>query len=109
MTDIRSIKEVILSYLSSINKRKLQRSGVSSADYFWGLKQGGNVDEKDILQFIDYIKCGTTEIMCHPGYADNKFNYKYSHWNYNPAQELRALTSEVVKEKLKANKIKLVF
>lgn len=108
ISDIRTLKEGFLAFLSNTHKRRLLHSGLSSSDYFWGLKQGGNIGENDILKFIDNIKFGTTEMMCHPGYADDSFNRKYSHWKYDPEQELKALNSERVRGKLKNNNIKLI-
>lgn len=108
IADIGSLKEGSLAFLSSMNKRSLLNSGVSSSDYIWGLRQGGNMKENDILNFIANMKCGTTEMMCHPGYADESFHSKYRHWNYNPDQELKSLTSKRVREKLKVNNIRLI-
>lgn len=108
LTGIRSLKELILALLASLYKKNLVNSGIRCSDYFWGLKYGGNIVENNILNLIDNLKDGTTELMCHPGYEDKDYHRKYHHWNYKPEEELKALISRAVREKLNRNKIKLV-
>jgi len=108
IVDIRTVKEFLLAFLSSMHRKRVLNSGISTAEHFWGLQHGGNTSESDIIKFIDNVKFGTTEMMCHPGYADNKYCQKYGHWKYNPEEELKVLTSDLIKEKLKDKNIKLV-
>ncbi len=105
---IRNFKELVLTFLSDINKRKIQYSGITFSDNFWGLKHSGNIDENNILKLLDNIEHGTTEMMCHPGYADNEYYQKYNNWEYKPEKELKALISERVKERIKSDNIKLI-
>jgi predicted glycoside hydrolase/deacetylase ChbG (UPF0249 family) len=74
-----------------------------------GLKESGNLKEIDILNFLDKIKSGSTEMMCHPGYQDEDYCNKYSHWAYHQEEELKALFSEKVIKKLINMDIKLVY
>ncbi len=108
VNEIRSFKELVLALLSSFNKRKLTSSGINCSDRFWGLKHGGNIVENNILNLIDNLKHGTTEMMCHPGYADKDYCLRYGHWHYKPEEELKALCSERVRKKLNDNNIQLV-
>ncbi len=110
ITRVRSLKELILILISNVNIKEIinSNSEVKYSDNFLGLKQSGNIKEDDILNFIDDMKHGIIELMCHPGYADNNYYQKYGHWNYNPEEELKALVSEKVKAKLKDKNIMLV-
>jgi len=107
--DIRSLKGLVLQSASSLYKKKLSGVNLGFTDNFWGLGKSGLINEADILNLFDKIKIGVTEIMCHPGYADEEYLSKYSHWGYDPDEELKALISENVKNKLKNNRIELVF
>lgn len=105
---IRSLKEAGLTLLAIINKRILFNSNMDFSDCFWGLRESGNLRELDILNFLDRIRAGTTEMICHPGYPDKDYLYNYSHWTYHPDAELKALISTNVMEKLKKMEIQLV-
>ena len=105
---IRSFKELVLTFLSGMNKKRMEYSGLSYPDKLLGLKHSGNIDENNILKLLCNIENGTTEMMCHPGYADSAYYQKYNNWNYKPEEELKALVSDRVKERLKSSNIKLI-
>jgi len=109
---IGSFREFALVAMNSLSlkqhKKKLSASDICFTSNFWGFKKGGLIKEKDLLSFFDRIKPGITEIMCHPGYSDQEYMRKYSFWGYNPDEELKALTSQNVKNKLKDKGIELI-
>jgi hopanoid biosynthesis associated protein HpnK len=108
IVSIQNFKALILTSLSFANKKKIKRSGIAFADNFLGLKYSGHLDENIILKLLYNIPAGTTEMMCHPGYADNIYYQKYTNWNYEPDIELKALVSKRVKEKIISCNIKLI-
>lgn len=112
-SSIGSFRELALVAMNSLSltkhKKKLSASDICFTNNFWGFKKGGLIKEKDLLDFFDRIKPGITEVMCHPGYSDQEYVHRYSHWGYSPDEELKALTSQNVKNKLKSEKIELIF
>src|SRR4030065_94425 len=50
--NIRNFKELVLTFLSGINKRKIKYSGITYPDNFRGLKHSGNIDESNILKLL---------------------------------------------------------
>lgn len=112
-SSIGSFREFALVAMNSLSltkhKNKLFASNICFTNNFWGFKKGGLIKEKDLLDFFDRIKPGITEVMCHPGYSDQEYLRRYSHWGYNPDEELKALTSQNIKDKLKSKKIELIF
>lgn len=60
-----------------------------------------------LLDIINTLPDGTTEIMCHPGYTDSAFA-KESVYNDQRDRELKTLTDPSVKEALQANSIQLI-
>lgn len=108
INSIRCLKELTLNLLAKLNTRNSVNGTFDSSDIFWGLKVSGNLTEIALLSFLDKIKYGSTELMCHPGYSDNDFNSKYAHWGYNPEEDLKAVLSERVIEKIKNTNIQLI-
>lgn len=110
--NIRSLKELALVILSGSAIKKCKKmklnTDIAFADEFWGLNRSGLIREDDLLNLFDRINSGVTEVMCHPGYGDEKYSKRYSHWGYNPDRELKALVSQNVKNKLKSQKIETI-
>ena len=73
-------------------------------DRMVGLFESGSLNESALLRTLDSLCDGTTELVCHPGKADEA---EYSHWHYHWADELAALTSPEVRECLRSNGIEL--
>ncbi len=62
---------------------------------------------EELLSIINSVGDGTTEIMCHPGYADEAFA-KESVYNYQRDRELKILTDASIREAIQANGIELI-
>ena len=60
-----------------------------------------------LLNIINNLQDGTTEIMCHPGYVDDAFTHE-SIYNRQRERELRILTDPSIKEAIQANNIELI-
>ena len=60
-----------------------------------------------LLDLINNLPDGTTEIMCHPGYTDDAFAQE-SVYNAQRDRELKILTDPSVKEAIQANGIQLI-
>jgi chitin disaccharide deacetylase len=62
---------------------------------------------EELLNMINRLPEGTTEIMCHPGYTDTAFANE-SAYNNQRDRELRILTDPSIKEAIEANRIQLI-
>jgi predicted glycoside hydrolase/deacetylase ChbG (UPF0249 family) len=59
-----------LKLLARDAREQAERAGISTADYFCGIAQTGELTREGLEQFVRSLSEGTTELMCHPGYAD---------------------------------------
>jgi predicted glycoside hydrolase/deacetylase ChbG (UPF0249 family) len=59
-----------LKLLARDAREQAQSTGISTADYFCGIAQTGELTREGVAQFVKSLPDGTTELMCHPGYAD---------------------------------------
>ena len=66
----------------------------------------GATDE-ELLNIINNLSGGISEIMCHPGYVDDAFT-KESSYNKQRERELRILTDPSTREAIQANGIELI-
>jgi predicted glycoside hydrolase/deacetylase ChbG (UPF0249 family) len=62
---------------------------------------------EELLNVINNLSDGTTEIMCHPGYTDDAFA-KESVYNNQRDRELNILTDPSIREAIQANGIQLI-
>jgi len=85
--------------------RKLQRAGISANDYVFGLNDSGAMTEQLMLNFIEHLPPGVTELYCHPAMSrwDGADNLPE---DYQPVEEFRALVSPAVKAKLAASNLR---
>lgn len=70
-------------------------------DRMTGLFESGSLNEAALLRIVDSLEEGTTELVCHPGREDVLCREHYAHWNYHWEDELAALTSPKVHERLR--------
>jgi predicted glycoside hydrolase/deacetylase ChbG (UPF0249 family) len=63
--------------------------------------------KEDLLNIIDNVGDGTSEIMCHPGYVDDAFA-KESIYNFQRERELKILTDPSIKEAIGSQNIELI-
>ncbi|WP_371371374.1 ChbG/HpnK family deacetylase [Sporomusa aerivorans] len=96
-----------LSLLARLARNKAKQAGLLAPEHFFGMLAGGNMAEGLLLKIIDNLPEGLSEIMVHPGMNDVVLNTAFS-WGYHWQQELAALTSPLVAERLKQHQIKLV-
>jgi predicted glycoside hydrolase/deacetylase ChbG (UPF0249 family) len=66
----------------------------------------GATQEK-LLDLINNLQEGTSEIMCHPGYVDDAFANK-SVYNRQRERELKILTAASVRDAIQASKVELI-
>jgi predicted glycoside hydrolase/deacetylase ChbG (UPF0249 family) len=73
---------------------------------FAGLFETGNLTEQSLLRILGGLQEGTTELVCHPGYAD--LSGPYVKWGGRRELELATLTSASIREAIRAQGLELV-
>jgi chitin disaccharide deacetylase len=104
----RFLGKTALCWLASHNMRMVREAGLSACDRMVGLFESGALTEERLLNMLDELPDGVSELLCHPGRVDQACRERYGHWNFQWEDELRALTSPLVRERLLANGIQLV-
>ena len=96
-----------LETLAKFAGRQAHKRDIITPEHFAGIVAGESVSESFVDKLIDDLKDGTTEIMLHPG-MDNKILTKYCQWDHDFEEELRAVTSPEIIQKLKDKNIAVV-
>lgn len=96
-----------LTWLSRKALRDVHRSAYTTTDYFWGMVDGGNMNENNLAYIIKQLPFGIHEIMMHPG-ANTSTLAKTFSWGYHWEDEYQALVSEKIFNLLKDRQIKLI-
>jgi predicted glycoside hydrolase/deacetylase ChbG (UPF0249 family) len=89
-------------------QRKLRDAGAVTTDHFAGFALTGYLDEARLLELIERLPEGSTELMCHPGFCRDQLKASRTRLKESREIELRALTSERVRSALGARGIRLV-
>lgn len=83
-------------------------SPIKYPDHFMGISlQGGRDVERNLLRAFDNLAPGTTELMVHPGHSDAELA-SMDNYTWQRENELAALTSPAVRERLARGDIELV-
>jgi predicted glycoside hydrolase/deacetylase ChbG (UPF0249 family) len=104
----------LLALLSVNPGRRLDRRAVATTDRVAGIEQAGALTEDALLDLIDRLRPGTTELVCHPGRTGGSLPARLVAegitWadGYGWDQERAALLSERVAARLEARDVQLV-
>jgi predicted glycoside hydrolase/deacetylase ChbG (UPF0249 family) len=85
-----------------------ERAGIASTDYFCGIAQTGVLSKRGVLQLLASLPEGTTELMCHPGYADADLQKSATRLQQSRQTELEILTDKEIRKKIAALGIRLI-
>jgi hopanoid biosynthesis associated protein HpnK len=97
-----------LSQLCRIGDAKLKKSGVKKPDFFFGVARSGFWTKGWLIDLIERLPAGASELMCHPGYNDSELDGVKTRLRVSRANELRLLTDPEVVAKLIENDVKLI-
>lgn len=96
----KTVERVIFGALSAQARPHLDRLGIRYAAEVKGVLNSGRMTEGYILNILDDLKDGLTEIYFHPGILpDPEITRRMP--DYRHAEELAAITSPAVRERLK--------
>lgn len=82
-------------------RRRLEGAGITCNDHVFGIAHSGAMDETVLLEAIDRLPDGITEIYCHPATQSGAV-IGASMPGYRHADELAALLSPRVRERIEA-------
>jgi hopanoid biosynthesis associated protein HpnK len=102
----KSIEKIIFAFLSDSARPELDRLGIGYATEVKGVLNSGRMTEGYILNIIDSLQEGVTEIYFHPGIMpDEEVTRRMP--DYLHQEEFTAITSPKVRQKLKELQIQL--
>ena len=88
-------------------QRKLRDAGALATDHFAGFALTGYLDETKLLELVDRLPDGSTELMCHPGFCRESLRGSRTRLKESREIELRALVSERVRTAIERRGIRL--
>lgn len=97
-----------ISQLCRISDVRLKKSDVKTPDFFFGVARTGFWTKRWLIDLIERLPAGASELMCHPGYDDAELDGVKTRLRASRANELRLLTDQDVVAKLKENDVKLI-
>ena len=97
-----------LKLLARDAREQAGREGISTADYFCGIAQTGELTREGMEQFVKSLPDGTTELMCHPGYADAALQKTPTRLQDSRQTELQILTDTGIRNLVASMGIRLI-
>ncbi len=97
-----------LKLLARDAREQAERAGISTADYFCGIAQTGELTREGLEQFVKSLPEGTTELVCHPGYADAALRKTPTRLQDSRQTELRILTDTGIRNLVASLGIRLI-
>jgi predicted glycoside hydrolase/deacetylase ChbG (UPF0249 family) len=97
-----------LKFLVRDARALAEHAGIGTADYFCGIAQTGVLSKEGLLQLLANLPEGTTELMCHPGYADADLERSATRLQESRKTELQILTDQEVRKTIAALGIRLI-
>jgi chitin disaccharide deacetylase len=97
-----------LKLLARDAREHAERAGVSTADYFCGIAQTGELTKDGVARLLHSLPEGTTELMCHPGYADEALRKTSTRLQDSRQKEVEILTDVEIRNLVASQGIRLI-
>jgi hopanoid biosynthesis associated protein HpnK len=97
-----------LKLLARDAREQAERAGIATADYFCGIAQTGELTREGVARFLRSLPEGTTELMCHPGYADEALGKTATRLQASRQTELEILTDTKIRNLVASQGIRLI-
>ena len=97
-----------LKLLARDAREQAERAGVSTADYFCGIAQTGELTREGVARLLRSLPEGTTELMCHPGYADEALRKTSTRLRGTRQKEVEILTDTEIRNLVASQGIRLI-
>lgn len=85
-----------------------ERNGIATTDRFCGIAQTGELTREGLAHLLERLPGGTTELMCHPGYADDELLRTPTRLQASRAAELGILTDPLIRNLVASQAIRLI-
>ena len=96
-----------LTMLANLFRQHAAAAGIRTSDHFFGMLAGGQLTEPAILAILRRLPPGDSELMTHPGFADESLADAFR-WDYQWDAERQALTAPAVRALLAERQIRLI-
>jgi hopanoid biosynthesis associated protein HpnK len=97
-----------LRLLARDARKQAEQAGIATADYFCGIAQTGELTKNGLIQLLRNLPEGTTELMCHPGYADQALRGTATRLQDSRETELAILTDPEIRNVVASQGIGLI-
>lgn len=97
-----------LKLLARDAREQAERAGISTADYFCGIAQTGEMTKEGVARLLRSLPEGTTELMCHPGYSDLDLQNTATRLQASRQTELQILTDVGIRNLVASQGIRLI-
>jgi hopanoid biosynthesis associated protein HpnK len=97
-----------LKLLARDARELAEQAGLSTADYFCGIAQTGELTRQGLLRLLEVLPEGTTELMVHPGYVDGALQQSATRLKASRETELAILTDTAVRNLVASQGIRLI-
>lgn len=97
-----------LKLLARDARENARRAGVSTADYFCGIAQTGEMTREGLARFLRSLPDGVTELMCHPGYLDDGLRDSSTRLQASRQAEVDILTDPDIRNIVASQGIRLI-
>jgi chitin disaccharide deacetylase len=97
-----------LKLLARDARKQAERAGIATADYFCGIAQTGELTREGLERFLINLPDGTTELMVHPGYADEALQKTHTRLQASRQTELQILTDTTLRNLVASQGIRLI-
>ena len=83
-------------------------AGLVTTDYFCGIAQTGFLTHEGVERLLKNLPDGSTELMCHPGYADGELRRTSTRLQESRQTELQILTDARIRKLVATQGIRLI-
>jgi predicted glycoside hydrolase/deacetylase ChbG (UPF0249 family) len=97
-----------LKLLARDARELADHAGLVTTDYFCGIAQTGVLRHEGVEQLLVNLPEGTTELMCHPGYADEELRRTETRLQKSRQTELEILTDARIRKLVASQGIRLI-
>jgi chitin disaccharide deacetylase len=97
-----------LKLLAHDAREMAEHAGVATADYFCGIAQTGVLTREGVEKLLENLPDGTTEFMCHPGYADAELQGTSTRLQGSRQTEMEILTNLQIRKLVATKGIRLI-
>ena len=97
-----------LKFLARDAREIADHAGLVTTDYFCGIAQTGVLTREGMENLLRNLPEGTTELMCHPGYADEDLQRSATRLQQSRQTELEILTDPSIRKLVATQGIRLI-